>query len=121
MITDMYFGASPKLFHIARKLRRKLTLTEKALWDELCDKKLNGLKFRRQHPIYRYIVDFYNHQHKIVIELDGTYHKKSKQKLYDDFRDAEMVALGLTVIRFTDDQIISDLEKVIEVILEYTQ
>lgn len=113
----MFYGASPELFKFARILRRNMTKSEQILWNRLKANNLNGLKFRRQHPIYCYIVDFYCHQHKLVIELDGEYHSKSNQKLIDGFRDEELKKLGLTVLRFTDQQVISETENVISSIL----
>ena len=120
MSSNMNYGASRKLFQIARTLRRNMTQTEQLLWEKLCNKRLNGLKFRRQHPIHRYIVDFYCHQLKLIIELDGSYHISSGQRLYDEFRDEEMNQFGLTVLRFTDNQILSDMEGVIYEISQYT-
>ncbi len=97
---------------IARKLRQNMTDSEKKLWEHLSNKKLNGLRFRRQHPIGRYIVDFYNHENKIAIEVDGDIH--DKQKSYDKNRDEYLLACGYTVIRFTNDEIEKNIDKVIE-------
>jgi very-short-patch-repair endonuclease len=70
---------------LSRKNRLKPTLQEKMLWDVIRGKKLNELKFRRQFPIGRYIVDFYNHSHKHVIEIDGKIHENKTK--YDKNRD----------------------------------
>jgi len=75
----MIFGASPTIFERARELRADTTNAENALWAVIRKNQL-GVKFRRQHPIAQYIVDFYCHQHKLVIELDGGYHFEADQK-----------------------------------------
>ena len=82
---NMYYGASPILFELSRELREKLTPAESVLWDAI---KINEwhLKFRRQHPIAIYIADFYCHQIKLVIELDGGYHQNREVKIYDEVR-----------------------------------
>jgi very-short-patch-repair endonuclease len=87
------------------------TLQEKMLWDVIRGKKLNELKFRRQFPIGRYIVDFYNHSHKHVIEIDGKIHENKTK--YDKNRDRYLKAYGFPVIRFTNKEIESDLSAVI--------
>jgi len=67
---------SPKyIIELAKKFRKNLTPTEKILWNELQNKRLNGYKFRRQHPIFRYILDFYCHKCLLSVEIDGDVHK----------------------------------------------
>lgn len=73
---DMYFGATPQTLKKAKLLRNKMTEAETILWEKLKGKQVHGLRFRRQHPINIYIVDFYCHSQKLVIELDGGIHKK---------------------------------------------
>ena len=61
MNDDMFFGASPEIFRRAQELRNKMTPAEKLLWEQLKGKKIFGMKFRRQHPLYSFIADFYCH------------------------------------------------------------
>jgi len=82
---------SPKyIIDLARELRKTETSAEKLLWEMLRDRKLLGLKFRRQHPIGRYIADFFCHEIGLVIELDGAIHENMDQKEYDAIRDEFM-------------------------------
>jgi cyclase len=82
---SMFYGAAPYLFRYAKKLRNNPTKAESLLWDKLKQKQL-GFKFRRQHPVYKYIADFYCHKLKLIIEIDGDYHNETYQKEYDIFR-----------------------------------
>lgn len=71
---NLHKGATGKLYEYGRELRRTSTKAEKILWEHLRDKRMNGLKFRRQPPLDKYIADFYCHEKKLVIELDGSVH-----------------------------------------------
>lgn len=103
---------------LSRKNRQESTLHEKMLWDVLRGKKLNELKFRRQFPIGRYIVDFYNHPYKLVIEIDGKNHENKKE--YDKNMDRYLKSCGFNVIRFSSKEIESDLPGVIKTIITFT-
>jgi very-short-patch-repair endonuclease len=106
---------SPKhVIKLAQKMRNEMTETEKILWSELSLRKLDGLRFRKQHPIGRYIADFCNPSTKLVIEVDGEIH--SSQKDYDKNRDEYLKALGYTTLRFSDKQIKENLEDVLAII-----
>lgn len=107
-----FFGASPEIIARARKLRNRTTLSEKILWQELRKRRLNRFIFRRQHPISRFIVDFYCHELRLVIEVDGSVHDSEKQKEKDRNRSAELANLGLTVIRFRNEEILKNERKV---------
>lgn len=85
---------------IARLLRQKQTKAEKKLWKLLRNRKFEGLKFRRQHPLRSYIVDFFCEEYGIVVELDGSYHNSPEQKEKDRLRDLLLSNLGYKVIRF---------------------
>ncbi|MCB1178227.1 MAG: endonuclease domain-containing protein [Leptospiraceae bacterium] len=89
------------------KNRRNPTPMERILWSELRNRKTLNLKFRRQHVILNYIVDFYCAELKLVIEVDGEYHKY--QKKYDNKRQKEIEALGYRVIRFTNKELTNDI------------
>ena len=85
---SMYYGAKPETFSAAKILRENMTICEKLLWEKLSRKQISGLRFRRQHPIDFFIVDFYCHEARLVIEIDGEIHQQQKE--YDDGRSAEM-------------------------------
>jgi very-short-patch-repair endonuclease len=100
---------------IAKKLRINSTDTEKYLWKYLRGKQLTGFKFRRQHPIGRYIVDFVNLERKIIIEVDGGQHLENKK---DKLRDRWLEEQGYEVLRFWDNEVLTNVEGVLEVIRE---
>ena len=111
---NLHKEAIGKLYQFGRALRQESTEAEKLLWKELRNKKLNGLKFRRQHPIDKFIVDFYCHERKLVIELDGNIHDKIVNKEYDDARTALLAGLNIFVLRFRNEQVIDNLKEVIQ-------
>ena len=113
----MFKGAPVESFLKAKQLRENMTDAESKLWDLLKNKNLNQLKFRRQHPIGLYIVDFYCHSLKLIIEVDGEYHQNSDQTELDMQRTLNLEEMGLTVIRFKNQEIFENIEKVIERIL----
>ncbi|MCH7606003.1 MAG: DUF559 domain-containing protein, partial [Chloroflexi bacterium] len=84
---------------IARRLRREATAAEETLWSRLRNRGLMGAKFRRQHPLGRYIADFYCQEARLVIELDGGVHSQHEQKQFDDARQSSIEASGITVLR----------------------
>jgi len=110
----MHYGAEPELFEFAKELRANQTQVETVLWERLRNKQLLGYKFRRQHPLYKYIADFYCHKLKYVIELDGEYHYKPEQSQYDFNRDGEMKELGILVKRIKNEQILNNLDNSID-------
>jgi len=99
----------------ARDLRHNLSLPEVLLWRELKSGKLDGLRFRRQHPIGSYIADFYVHDLGLVIEIDGGSHQ-GERKVRDDTRDVWMHARGLTVLRFRAKDVLDNLPGVLSTI-----
>ncbi|MCB8762717.1 DUF559 domain-containing protein [Planktothrix agardhii] len=96
---------------LRRKLRKEMTPPEQKLWDVLRGKKLE-FKFRRQHPIGRYIADFYSRDAHLVVEIDGATHFEPEAIEYDRQRDSFMRSLGLDVLRFTTKEIYENLEGV---------
>ena len=102
------------LTETARKLRKESTEAEKLLWKHLRTKQLNGLKFRRQEQIGRYIADFVCFERSLIIEADGGQHAVEKEK--DDERTAWLNSQGFTVLRFWNNEILSNPEGVLEVI-----
>ena len=109
---NMFYGASPQIIEKAAQLRKCMTPEEEIVWDFLHKKKVTGLRFRRQHPIYLFIVDFYCHSIKLVIEVDGGYHNRSEQKEYDLGRTAELEEFKIKVLRFSNEQILNDFNSV---------
>ena len=117
----MYFGATPDVFRKAKELRRYQTDAEKKLWARLCKNQISGLHFRRQHPINRFIVDFYCVKINLVVEVDGNIHDLPENKLYDIGRSDILNDFGITVIRFSNDKILFNLEDVIKEIKEVSK
>ncbi|MGE5357300.1 MAG: endonuclease domain-containing protein [Deltaproteobacteria bacterium] len=109
---DMFLGANPLIFQRAEVLRKKVTEAEKILWEVLKTKKLNGYKFRRQHPILKFILDFYCHESKLGIEIDGQVHNSKEQRFYDEDRTDILKEYGIKIIRFHNNEIIENLEVV---------
>jgi len=118
-LDSMHFGADAFSFKMAEELRIRMTQAEITLWEALRDKRLDGIKFRRQHPIGRFIVDFYCHKYLLVIELDGGIHLAKDVKERDIDREAELKELGLYIIRFKNKEVISNLEEVKTKIKDY--
>ncbi|MEK6546570.1 MAG: endonuclease domain-containing protein [Nitrospinota bacterium] len=100
--------------NLKRKLRGEMTFAEKRLWLRLKGKQINGLKFRRQHGIGDYIVDFYCPEKRLVIEVDGDVHAYVKQIERDREREGYLKALGLQIVRYTNWDILTNLEEVVE-------
>jgi very-short-patch-repair endonuclease len=109
----MYFGATPDIFKKAKELRKAETEAEKILWARLCKNQIMGLQFRRQHPINKFIADFYCAKIKLVIEVDGSIHELPENQLYDIGRSEIFNDFGITVIRFSNEQIVEDIETII--------
>jgi very-short-patch-repair endonuclease len=107
----MYFKAKAGTLETASLLRKNMTFTEILLWEKLKGKKLVGIRFRRQHPIDIFIVDFYCHEARLVIEIDGDIHEQQYE--YDNGRTAEMEKFEIKVVRFKNDEIINDIEAVV--------
>lgn len=99
---------------LKRRLRSDMTGPEKQLWSRLRARQFFGLKFRRQHGIGPYIVDFYCPEQSLVIEVDGDSHVPADQILKDQQRDRYLLSLGLQVIRYTNDDVLKNVEGVLE-------
>ena len=107
----MYYGATPVIFEIAFKLRKNITPSEELLWNKLKGKQVLGVRFRRQHPISKYIVDFYCHAAKLVVELDGKIHLAKKES--DRERTKEIEDLGLRIIRFSNKEVEGSIDNLV--------
>lgn len=108
-----------------RELRRNLTPAEKVLWQELRNRRLSGYKFLRQHPIlyrgnlirYNYFVaDFYCHEKRLILELDGSIHDTSED--YDRFRESELQEIGFHIMRIRNEELVN-MKKVLQKISDF--
>lgn len=115
---SMWKGARPEIFRRAEYLRNNPTEAEKLLWEKLNCDPFKIYHFRRQHPIHYFIADFYSHQLKLVVELDGGYHENTQQQKKDQLRTEQIKFQGLNVIRFTNQEVIHDMEKVLKILSE---
>ena len=116
---ELHQGAKGEVFNFARVLRKEQTSAEDLLWNRLRGSKLDGHKFRRQHPIKNWIADFYCHDAKLVIEVDGRIHLDKQVKQNDEDRTYELESMGLKVIRFTNEEVESNIENVLKQIKNY--
>jgi very-short-patch-repair endonuclease len=105
-----------RLKEYSRSLRKNMTNAEVLLWSKIRRKSLGGYQFYRQKIIGSYIVDFYCHKAKLVIEVDGGQHYSPEGKQKDMVRDNYMNRLGLRVLRFSDREILENLDVVMEMI-----
>ncbi len=107
---------NPNLKPVARRLRKKMTESEQALWLQLRRKQMLGVQFYRQRPIGNYVVDFYAPEAKLVIEVDGSQHLDANYAQNDARRDIFLASQGLKVLRFTNLQVLKERNAVLEVI-----
>jgi very-short-patch-repair endonuclease len=99
-----------------RKLRKDQTDAECKLWSILRNRQLSGVKFKRQFPIGRYILDFYSPEYKLGIEADGGQHYEDKGKKQDGLRTRELAKYGVKIARFSDSDILNNIDGVYEII-----
>jgi very-short-patch-repair endonuclease len=109
-------GTTPEIENAARQLRHRLTPAETKLWQALKNRQLGNLRWRCQHPIGRFIVDFYCPSRRLIIEVDGGIHQL--QQDYDLARTEHLQEYGYTVIRFSNEAVESNLETVLTTIHE---
>jgi very-short-patch-repair endonuclease len=106
------------LLEYRRNLRVRETFAETIFWQHVRGGKLNGLKFKRQHSIGNYIVDFYCASEMLVIELDGSVHNSKEQKEKDLLRDENLREINFKVLRFKNQEILTDIDTVKQKILK---
>ena len=94
------------------ELRHEPTPAEAALWQRIRNRRLGGAKFRRQHTIANFIVDFICIERSLIIEVDGEIHDQPEQQVYDAERQAFLESLGFRVLRFTNTEVLQSLEEV---------
>jgi very-short-patch-repair endonuclease len=103
----------PHLLLKARELRKKMTIGEVILWQRIRKRKL-GVQFHRQVPVNKYIIDFYCHELMLAIEIDGEYHNRIYQSRNDQIRQEILEGFGITMLRFTENEVIRNLDMVAE-------
>jgi imidazole glycerol-phosphate synthase subunit HisF len=113
MATRMNYGASSTIFQYAEKLRANMTAEENMIWERCCRKQL-GVRIRRQHPIWKYIADFYCHELKLVIEIDGGIHLNRENREWDITREVTLNEFGIDIIRFTNEEVLNNIEIVMQ-------
>jgi len=96
-----------------RDLRKNPTEAEKCLWKRLRGAQIDGLKFRRQHPFGGYVLDFVSLEKSLIVEVDGSQHQNSE---HDRLRDSRLRAAGFRILRFWDNQVLTETDAVVETI-----
>src|SRR5688500_12839352 len=115
---NLHKEAIGKLYQYGRELRQESTPAEKLLWAALRNRKLNGLKFRRQQPLDKFVVDFYCNEKKLVVELDGGIYDEKLNKEYDEARTAMLGGLNIKVLRFKNEEAMNSIKDVLKKISE---
>jgi very-short-patch-repair endonuclease len=105
---------TPELDQTARQLRQEATPAERVLWNALRAGRLDGHKFRRQHPLGRFVLDFYCARSRLCVEVDGEVHAKQRER--DMARDATLFSRGVVTLRFSNEQVFRDLSGVLNTI-----
>ena len=116
---NLHKNSKASAYENARDLRKTPTKAEEKLWQALRDNQVSNLKFRRQHAFDNYILDFYCHKMKLAIEVDGEVHNSPEVAIYDEARTKILNENGITVLRFTNDEVENDIEKVIKKIEDW--
>jgi very-short-patch-repair endonuclease len=113
-LESMSPGSEWYTYERANKLRRNLTKAEEILWSNvrIFRRSIHGFRFRRQHPFGPFILDFYCHQALLAVEIDGGYHENQKQHQYDEMRTQYLKERGLEVIRFNNEEVEKNVNKV---------
>ena len=110
----MHKRTTPKVFAHAKELRHEMTPTERKLWARLRAHRMKGVHFRSQHAIGNYVVDFCAVRKKLIIELDGSQHLEQTE--YDTERTKSLESKGYKVLRFWNNDVTNNMDKVLSVI-----
>ena len=116
---NLHNNSKGSTFENAKFLREFKTKAEDMLWQNLRNRQLNNIKFRRQHPFGEYVLDFYCHEIKLCVEVDGNIHNEKEIIENDNERTKILNENGITVIRFNNEEVINDIDKVLEKIKEF--
>lgn len=103
----------------ARQLRKAMSLPEVLLWKAIRNRKLNGLRFRRQYPLGPYVLDFYCPEFRICVEVDGASHSLGDRPQKDDARDAWLAAKGVRTLRLSASLILDEVDDATRTILAF--
>lgn len=110
---EFFNGAKKKCFEFAKRSRNEPTQAEILVWEILKSRKLIGFKFRRQHVFANFILDFYCHEAKLALEIDGGYHQSQPGMPEKDAeRDKQLLSKGIKTLRFTNQEVFNDIEEV---------
>ena len=109
----------PEMKPFRRKLRKQMTAAEVALWMMIKNRQLDGERFLRQFSIGHYVVDFYCHNHKLAVELDGQGHFTEEGKTYDKNRTDFLNSVGVTVLRFENFEVFQYPQRTLDEIRKY--
>ena len=110
-----------KIVRNARELRQEMTEAEEKFWTQVRDKRFKGIKFRRQHPIDSFVLDFYWAEKKVAIEIDGGIHERKDVKEHDEGRTEVLQAQGIRVIRFTNEEVMDNIVGVLRKIVLFAE
>ncbi len=111
LFDSTFYDASQNIFENARFLRMNMTDAERRLWKKLESRKFRNLKFRRKHPMKKYILDFYCPEYKVAVDVDDGIHSKTDQIEYDQTKTKYLKESGIREIRFTDEDIMLDINE----------
>ncbi len=114
-----YSVAQLKQFEFARMNRKAATDAEDLLWQNLRGNKLEAFKFRRQHPIDSFVTDFVCLEKRLIVEVDGGYHATSEQQEYDKYRTGKLRELGFEELRFSNEEVLTNISLVLATIRKY--
>lgn len=106
-------GTTPEVRGNAKALRANLTPAERRLWEALRGRRLSGLRFRCQHPVGPFVLDFWCPERKLAVEVDGDVHDTPDQAAYDAFRTEQLNAFGYRVVRVRNEEVFHDLPGVL--------
>lgn len=112
-LENLYRNAPTKVIGNARELRHTMTKAEKHLWERIRRRQIKSVKFRNQHAIDHFVLDFYCHELLLGIEVDGAIHEITEVKEYDDGRTIELANYGIRILRFTNEDVFNHIDKVI--------
>ena len=100
--------------YLSRKLRKNFTFAERTLWYLLRNRQVRGVKFRRQFPVGKYIVDFISIENKLVVEIDGGQHNDEDHQKKDNHRSVYLMQQGFTILRFWNNEVTKNKEEVLK-------
>ncbi|HEX7757997.1 MAG TPA: endonuclease domain-containing protein [Caulobacteraceae bacterium] len=112
---------APTIVERARNLRSNLSVPEALLWTVLRGRAADGLKFRRQHPMGRYVLDFYCAEAKVAVEIDGESHLQGDQPRRDEIRDKWLVSEGVRVLRIPAAEVLRDVNETADGIVAFVR